>query len=372
VLENIAVRFYEPSDISEIRNKWCALATDSQPTPFLDWSWISSWLDSLPCLPKLLEASMNSQVVGLALFCIRSKNILPGVEIKQLWLHRNGQQAYDQTWIEHNDFLLHYDYADIVRQAMLKYLKSDTSQWNELYLGMATEKVVKSFCSVLTHMRTEINSANYIAELSEINSLEDYLAHLSKNTRSQITRTKKLLEQQGELKLNWLQVNKDKIHALKEVAIIHKKKWETTAFGSGFDNPTFVMFHQNMLLQHDKVARLYCLSLDQEALGYIYILKSNSDWYFYLSAMTYSPDNRVKIGLLAHSLMIEEAIKNNATSYSFLAGEARYKRSMSNKPHSFQQLVCFYQPSFLLKFREFLRELKRKTQQKYHSLMRSD
>jgi hypothetical protein len=100
------------------------------------------------------------------------------------------------------------------------------------------------------------------------------------------------------------------------------------------------------------------LSLNEQKLAFIYLLKDNDCWYFYLSAIKSFEDNRIKVGLVAHLMIIEDAIKNSIKKYDFLAGEARYKRSLSNQSGSTQQLVCYYRPSALLKFRQKIRTLK--------------
>lgn len=356
--QDITVCLYEPSDAQEIKTKWCDLFHRSDTSPFLGWSWISSWLHSLPVLPVVLEAKYDHKIVGLALLCKTDKVIFPGFKIRQLWLHRFGQQEYDQVWIEHNDFLLDKEHAETTRHSMTSFLSTHNNLWDELYLGMATEKVVNLFGKNLVKKRIDISSPSFIVDLREKQEIKDYLSDLSKNTRSQISRTQKLLEKQGTLELTWIQNHLEKMEAFEEVSTLHQEKWGTTEFGSGFSNPKFVTFHKSMLATDNDVTRLYCLRLDKVALAYIYIVKDDSDWYFYLSAIKSSDDNRIKIGLLAHTLVIEEAINYDANCYSFLAGEARYKRSMSNTPESLQQLVCFYRPSFLVSVREILRKIK--------------
>lgn len=355
---SIKVDIYELNSIQHLEVKWCDLAVRSNSLPFLDWGWISSWLGSLPVKPFVLEATHQGKTVGLGLLCEMNKTIFPGIKIKQLWLHRTGQQKYDQIWIEHNDFLLDTNQANLIRTAMIQFLYSPECNWDEFYLGMSTEAVESNFNQQLPKKRVEINSPSFIANLKQKNTLQDYLTDLSKNTRSQINRTKRLLEQQGSLSLVLISSHEKKQQAFSEISVIHQNKWGKTEFGSGFSNNIFVKFHNNMLQRFPTTAQLYCVYLDNISLAYIYVIKSPNTWYFYLSAVKKSDDNRVKIGLLAHALVIEDAILNNVNTYSFLAGYARYKKSMSNTPESIQQLVCYYKPSLLILLRERLRRLK--------------
>ncbi len=65
------------------------------------------------------------------------------------------------------------------------------------------------------------------------------------------------------------------------------------------------------------------------------------------------------MGLVIHSLVIEQAIKQGVTVYDFLAGEAQYKNSLSNAPPYEQHIYCYYRNTSLLLFREQLRKCKR-------------
>jgi len=73
----------------------------------------------------------------------------------------------------------------------------------------------------------------------------------------------------------------------------------------------------------------------------------------------FNGDNRIKVGLVIHSLVIEQAIKQGIIVYDFLAGEAQYKNSLSNAQPYEQHIYCFYRNKPLLIIREQLRKFKR-------------
>ena len=321
---------------------------------------MSSWLGSLPCAPLVIEATQGETCVGLGLLVSRQRKILPFVTLKQLWLHRFGSSKWDQVWIEHNDFLLTSQNEQNVREEILSYLLQQQHLWHELYLGLSNVSVIDKFSEKLASKRVILSSPNFEINLTGKANIDEYLAELSRNTRSQIQRSKKLLMLQGETSLTRAVTREEKQHYLADIAALHIEKWHASEFGSGFTNPIFSQFHQRLILEDGdgSMSYLFCLRLDGQPLAYIYIIKDRNSWYFYLSAIKNSDDNRIKIGLLAHTFVIEQAIKKQITTYSFLAGEARYKRSLCNTPQTTQQLVCFYHPTKLLRFRERIRVLK--------------
>jgi hypothetical protein len=306
------------------------------------------------------------------MFSVRLQQLIPGINIKQLWLHRFGSDAIDQIWIEHNDFLMRSESNSAIRSAMINYLFESDLEWHEIYVGLSTTHVLSAFHHKMSHQRTDIESPSYSVNLQDIKCISDYLAALSKNTRSQILRSKKLLEGFGNLELKRAMTLKEKEHYLHELSVIHMEKWGDTAFGSGFSNQKFLSFHRQIIVKNDneQYCRVYCLLLNNEALGYIYILADKGSWNFYLSAIKSHHDNRIKIGLVFHALVIEDAINYNVNSYHFLAGEARYKKSLSNTSEYHQELVCFYKPVFIILFRERLRTIKYHFQNLMQSLFK--
>lgn len=354
------ITHYPLEDIALHEALWGELYKQSDASVFLNWSWIKAWLTSIDSVPVVLAAYENTRCVGLAFLTQRNARSSSRINIKQLWLHRKGEQASDQMWIEHNDFLVHQNNKEQIRLAMLEYLFAQKKLWHELYFGLTNSKVIDSLKLNWPSCREVISSPDFEVDLRHKANLNDYLADLSKNTRSQIRRTKKLLTQSGELELTLAQTAAQKETFLEDISRLHKDKWRDTEFGSGFDNPIFEQFHRHLIFEDDVTnkTRLYCLTLDKKPIAYIYLLIDDDTWYFYLSAINGHDDNRVKVGLIAHAYMIEQAIAEKVSKYSFLAGEARYKRSLSNLPETSQTLVCFYQPTVFMRLRECARRYK--------------
>ena len=372
--QDICTSHHVIDDIEVVGQVWQDLyARSDEKSVFLHWQWIKQWLTSLPMSAIIVKADCNGKCLGLAIFVVKRTWVFPGWPIKQLWLHRVGDDKYDQIWIEQNDFLLDSDYANIVRQQMIEYVAHKLS-WHECFIGLTGEDIMAKFKDLSVHRRSILSSPDYVTELSKFKNGTDYLGSLSKNTRQQIQRSIKLLEQEGNLSLQEPQSQEDKQQYFEEMAEIHIDKWRKSSFGSGFDNNLFKDFHQKLVDQGTEkhFVALWRLSLDQHNLAYIYLLKGKKDWYFYLSAIQTHADNRIKIGLVAHHLIIEQAIKDNIERYHFLAGEARYKHSLSNQSSPEQQLVCFYKHHPLLRYRENLRSLKQYVIHKFNEYKGKD
>jgi hypothetical protein len=349
--------------VQQLAQKWVTLQGKANSSAFIAWFWIKQWLtqknlSTNNCL--CVEVMQKQDTVGLALFGIKTKKVFWGLTFNQYFLHKSGNTKEDQTWIEHNTFLLHKDYeqqlSNEICQALAKIQSID-----DIKIGLSSPHFIDTLNFTGFKFRTELSSPGYLANLADFTTLEDYLASLSKNTRYHIKRSIKLLNQQSPLRLALALDTDEKDKVLKSIADLHRVKWRSTVYGSGFDNPCFYAFHQALIQdnQSSQNCRLYTLYQNDTALGHVYLLTQGDRWTFYLSALNFNPDNRIKVGLVIHCLIIEQAIKQGVMVYDFLAGEAQYKNSLSNAPPYEQHIYCFYRNKQLLIFREHLRKCKR-------------
>jgi hypothetical protein len=355
--------YLDESHVQQLAQKWVRLQGKANSSAFIGWFWVKQWLaqknlSTHNCL--CVEVMQGQDTVGLALFGIKTKRVFWGLSFNQYFLHKSGNNKEDQTWIEHNSFLLHKDYeqqlSNEICQALAKIQSID-----DIKIGLSSPHFIDTLNFTGFKFRTELSSPGYLANLAGFTTLDDYLASLSKNTRSHIKRSIKLLNEQNPLRLVLAKDSAEKDTVLKNIADLHRIKWRSTVYGSGFDNPCFYNFHQGLIQDEHSAqnCRLYTLYQNDIALGHVYLLTQGDRWSFYLSALHFSDDNRIKVGLVIHCLVIEQAIKEGIRVYDFLAGEAQYKNSLSNAQPYEQHIYCFYRNKPLLLVREQLRKFKR-------------
>ena len=205
-------------------------------------------------------------------------------------------------------------------------------------------------------VRTKYTSKGYSKSLVPKVDLQGLLSTFSKNTRRQITTSQRLLQQQGLLELDVIPKG-NKNNALAAIAKIHIEQWGQSQWGSGFENNQFTNFHYGMVEQ--EAVSILKLTLDNKALAYGYYFCFNKRVYFYLSAIHKASDNRIKVGLLFHALAMEYFSNKGYEIYDFLAGEARYKKSLSDQEYLLQS-NCFTKNTLLSRTEQWLRELKHK------------
>lgn len=339
-------------DINTLAINWLALEKQADCSFYLTWSWMEHWLKTLPTEYCVLQAHKNNAIVGLAIVVKAEKKLFGCFSIQQWWLNRSGDQRLDQCWIEYNDFLIAKQYQEETRTALLHYIKSQQS-WDEFIVGMSNTATLKQFNCLSNNTVMVFKDVGYVVNYTQVqDSYEKNV--LSKNTRQKLRQSDKLLAQQGDFSLEIIQGKDKKLH-LADLALLHIKRWQDSDTPSGFTNP----FFQKMLnhLIDDPQVEIIVMRQNDVALGYLINFVYQGRVYFYLSALTKISNNKIKLGMLLHQLAINYYQEQGMQYYDFLAGDARYKKSLTNFSYQ-QNMACFYRQGVLLFLEHKLRHIK--------------
>jgi CelD/BcsL family acetyltransferase involved in cellulose biosynthesis len=242
---------------------------------------------------------------------------------------------------------------------MVEALFNHSNKLQEVIIGLSSRKVQDDFHRYFSESSILIQSLGYEVNLSAIE--KNYLQEvLSKNTRSQINRSNKILNELGDLVFRVVTDKNEIKYLYKDIAKIHIERWGNTAEGSGFTNDEFLTFHQQLLDKSDKnTVQIAVLSLNNSPIGYLVNFVYKQKAYFYLSALTSFDNNKIKVGLTLHEKTISYYREQGLKSYDFLAGEARYKDSLSSSQYTLS-MNSFYRKSFVLIVERVLKEVKLK------------
>ncbi|MBU2869084.1 GNAT family N-acetyltransferase [Colwellia sp. E2M01] len=359
----ITIKPFDKSQKENLGDKWQLLESNSDCSVFLSWLWIGNWLDAVKGNLFIVEAICDDKTVGLGLFVEKSRKVFGCFPIKQWLLHKTGIQQQDQMWIEYNDFLLDASCESLVREKMIKAVGNFDPSIKEVIIGLSASEELDLFTQAfakLQFLATNIVKTNgYFASLSATKDAF-FTQVLSKNTRNQISRSKKRLQAQGTLRFEVFSEPQKLMTLYPKIARIHIDRWQDTKEGSGFSNPIFEQFHHSIVAHNaNNMVQIAVLSLNDVELGYLVNFVYRNKVYFYLSALQDSPDNKIKVGMTLHNEAIQYYAEQGLESYDFLGGEARYKKSLSNNQYQLE-MICFYRDSYLLKIECLLKSCKAK------------
>lgn len=333
---------YSPKSIENLYA--CVFATKPTHNIFLSAEWILPWLECAANKPELItfiDISTNSTLGFAFLGCQQT------ALGKVFYLNQTGNEHDDQIWIEYND-VISASHHKSCQQALLGYVAKQANRYkfvainaintwhHPMWRNWSTQAINGYLAATLNNAGTPTKAKN-IAEASTLSS------HFSKNTKSQISRSLRFItERYGELTLTWLQPEHIE-SALSHMGCLHIEQWGSHAFGSGFNNPQFVEFHRIFMQKGmNSYVHVAKYTAGEQTLGYLYFFTRKQQVYFYLSAINYGEnDNKYKPGLLMHKLAMQHFSSLGYTQYNFLAGDARYKTSLSNQKYLLYSLQLY-------------------------------
>lgn len=345
----------EEVNIENLASDWLLLESKSNCSFYLTWAWIGFWLEQVSLPFFVLKGTQGTNIVALSIIFKKTRKVLGFIPIEQWWINRTGQEAYDQCWIEENDFLIYSSQRLLIRNAIVEFLKKEPS-WRELILGMSHSKTLDALSSISPEKIIMLDDKGYGVKYSEIDNTYEQDV-LSRNTRQKIRQSEKLLLVEGELSFHVYTSEAEKNLCFDDIVKLHVARWQNTATPSGFNNQYFKSMLFKLISQPS--VEISCVQLNKIAVAYLININYNNKIYFYLSALKPMTNPKIKLGMLIQQKAVEYYKKLGFEYYDFLAGEARYKSSLSNDSYT-QQMRCFHRTSLLHKIEKSLKIIKNK------------
>jgi len=163
------------------------------------------------------------------------------------------------------------------------------------------------------------------------------------NTRQQMRRADRGYAAFGPLQIGRAETE-DEAHAwLDEMAVLHQATWRARGRPGAFADPFFARFHHELIrrgMRRDEID-MCRVTAGPRLVGILYNYRFRGRVLAYQSGFAYDPvQPRLKPGLICHRLAIEHAAADGIAVYDFLAGDARYKRSLADDAEAMQWLLA--------------------------------
>lgn len=345
----------EPVQLQAI---WQELEGRASPTVFLSWQWLGHWLAVYRPRAELLTVREGDRIVGLGIVVATEERRHGVLRSLCLRLHQTGYRHQDQIWIEYNGFLAETGCETAVAEACLDYLCEQMPDWDEFIIGAINASEADDFArktGLHSHLRWE--APCFGVDLTALRaSGQHYLDTLSRNTRHQINRAHRLYESRGPVRLVRPDSAREALAVFDSIGPLHLHRWGDGPDQSGYANPDFVRFHRSLIEDQWATGGVDLISLKAggEIIASFYNLLYGQDVYFYLGGMKTEPDNRLKPGLLGHSLCIEDYRQHGFTYYDFMGGDERYKTQLGSF-HSQLVQVSLQRSRFKLRLEDVMR-----------------
>ncbi|CAB4947683.1 unannotated protein [freshwater metagenome] len=156
---------------------------------------------------------------------------------------------------------------------------------------------------------------------------------LSGGPRRRARTSLRALAAAGRVETEWATSPDDVGDVLEDLMRLHQARWTRDGHPGLFGDGRFAAMHRGLLptLAAQGRAVLFRLRLDGETVGCLYLLVDGDRLAFYQSGFADLGDNRLRPGLVTHLHCMAEARDRGYAVYDFLAGDARYKRELSDE-----------------------------------------
>lgn len=338
---NIPIRVALQSSVSrtELEELWRGLEARASGGFFLSWSWIGTLLETSGAAPRVMTLWSGDELVGLGLLN-EVDRWRWGMRRRCVALNETGRLDQDCIMIEDNGFLAAAGTEEAVARAALRHLVEAEPHWRELRLGGIARPLLEAAAQTSLPLALEAKRASPFVDLAAVGE-DGVLTRLSRNARQQISRAIRLYEACGSLRLDPSADVGEAIARFGEMETLHQQRWQARGSPGAFAEPFFGRFHRALLAKgfprgHVDVLRV---AAGSEIFGYLHVFFYAGDAYVYQNGFRYDPDGRLKPGLVSHVLALRHCRQRGLRRYRFLAGDSRYKRSLSTDSYDLSWVV---------------------------------
>lgn len=319
------IAFAPVQDPDALGRQWRVLEDESDASFFQGWTWTGTLFPERFPAPFVLSARQGSRIVALALFN-KAGNALH--------LGESGDAIRDAIYIEHNGFLVARGQLPGLRDRLIDHLRRNAVAIKALtgttrirLSGIDAPTLYAATRAGIIHGATRVEPA-WFADLSL-----GFMQRRSANTRRMISQSFRYYEPFGPLTLTRAETVAEAYHYLSELIPLHQAQWIARGKPGVFANPFLGRFHRALIEagipRHE--IDLIRVSTPGKPIGVLYNFRHKGRVLAYQSGFHHDdPDRRQRPGIVAHVAAIEHRIAAGDRSYDFLAGDAPYKRSLSD------------------------------------------
>ena len=297
---------------------------------FLSRGWIETWRDCLPEGYRSRLRLLADGAIPVALLTASQRH-----RGRVLWLHQCGDATCDGIAIEYNGFSPAFMAQPDAHGKILTWLKEELRRpggADEIVLAGVRAEEWNRYAAAAPMHHVWRDVPGYFVDLAGLRDTgRAYESVLSRNARQQLRRARRRYEAHGPLRLERAGDVETALDWFAGLEALHQRTWQARGRAGAFANPFFGQFHQALIRRLLPAGGVEVLRITagERLLGYLYNLRSRTTVYAYASGFDYPEDSRYRPGIVSHALCIEDHLAAGARIYDFLAGEGRYKRSLS-------------------------------------------
>lgn len=296
---------------------------------FLTWTWIGTLLGLVSSPPLLLKAVRGSDVVGLALLGLRPAKLRGVLPVRQAWLNATGDPHFDCIMPEHTGFAAAGRDGTAMLPGLIEWFADGGIGADELIISGAEPGAMEGAGKRL--IAVERRHAAYRMPLSALGAggLE---AVLSRNARQQLRRSRR--DYASPLTLEVAKDTAEALDMFAQLKELHVRSWTRRGRRHAFALPFFETFHKALIAagMKDGSVELLRIAAGGRVLGCLYNFRRGGVVSSYQSGFDDETPG-LRPGYVCHAMAMEHYAAAGMTTYDFLAGANRLKRSFGTEEY---------------------------------------
>ena len=335
-MQNLTARIQSVAQYQGLEAAWRKLETKAARSFFHRWEWIATAIGLYRDNLLVAEISSPDEIVALGLFSQITETRNGVVRSRQARLFEAGAKADTTVEIEFNTLLAAPSYELPAWDALLSVIDDGGAPgWDEIVITNALAGLAEHFEAAGRRVHRRAQSGSGFVDLvglraAGVESADAYIATLGKSTRSQLKRSIRLYGERGPLTLKRAASRKEAFAILDDIIVLHEQKWRARG-ERGLGGAKHLVDFQRRLIERTLPAggvELVQIAAGGEPFACVYNFIDGENILFNVGGFKLEEDNRLKPGLVAHTLLVESHLQSGKAKYDFLAGDARYKLSL--------------------------------------------
>jgi len=316
------------TELSALEASWNELlAKEREPSIFLTWEWMKSWLESVGQTVELFIIAVHDQpgnLVAVAPFYCSTMTLVSGPTYKVLRIMGDCHSG-----AEYQDVIIRDGLGNTPLGKISEILEEERTHWD-----LAWFPNVASWTGALDRLQQCFTVGNYFfrqrersfSAVSLPNTWEDYLQNFSRQRRSTLRRQQRKIEREHNIAFTICRIENDIEDFLKQLFLLHKKRWRPAGHDGAFvRSPVMMEFYRKIaprVLQQGWLG-LFALQVDGQvvAIQYGYVFHG----VFSQLQEGFDPDGPAGSGNVLRMHVLRWCIENDIRVYDFLGGVSPHK-----------------------------------------------
>lgn len=313
------------------------LAHSSAATPMCSPEWLLTWLDIYGRGRELRVGSFyeGGQLIGLAPLCRRTFWHRPGIPFRRLEFLGSDVDEKDGVCTDYLGPIIRKGSEDAVLRAFVSALDHGRfGAWDECVFSAmdGASSLTEQFITALKQqgLAPEVLQTTSAPFIMLPPSWDDFLRGMPKKKRHSLTHGLRDFHAwvDADWRLEFARTPQEMERCLKVLADLHTKRWQAEGHSGAFGSPRFTAFHERfaqLALEHGWLL-LMSIIVRGAPVAALYGFVADQKLYFYQCGRSLTGPPRIRLGIVAVILAMQEAISRGLLEFDFLGGQAQYKQ----------------------------------------------